>query len=158
MTKPGQIAEDLRSAIHASMPQLLALEAVAGERREGKWSRKEILGHLIDSAINNAGRIVRGQLQDELVFPGYAQNEWVSIGRYQDASWRDVVTLWELMNLQIARVIEGVREEVGRRPRQRHNFDEIGVGVEAGQPATLNALMASYVDHLNHHLRQILGA
>ena len=48
----------------------------------GKWSRKEILGHLIDSAVNNQARFVRAQLQDDLVFDGYDQDAWVRVQRY----------------------------------------------------------------------------
>jgi hypothetical protein len=99
--------------------------------------------------------MVRGQLQEDLVFPGYAQEDWVRIGRYQDAPWDELITLWRAFNLQIARVMEGTTEEVRKRPRARHSFDVIGVPLEDGEAPTLEHVMSDYVVHLKHHLRQI---
>ena len=152
-------ADDLRHAVNDSLPRLLALgDASATPRADGKWSPKQIIGHLVDSGVNNLARMVRGQLQDDLVFPGYAQDDWVRISKYQDTPWKDLLTLWQLLNLQIARVIEGTPEKIKKQPRTRHSFDEIGVPLQTGEAATLDALMIDYVRHLKHHLRQILGA
>jgi hypothetical protein len=99
---------------------------------------------------------VRGQLQDDLIFAGYAQEDWVRIGGYADAPWEDLVALWRTFNLQIARVMEGTPDEIRRRPRERHSFKEIGVPLSEGEAATLEHVMADYVAHLKHHLAQIL--
>ena len=72
----------------------------------GKWSKKEIVGHLIDSAANNHGRFVRAQLQEDLVFPGYDQDAWVRVQRYRDRPWSDLVALWRAYNRNIACVME----------------------------------------------------
>ena len=149
---------ELRNAVNSAAPTLLALgDASATPPAPGKWSPREIIGHLVDSAINNYGRIVRGQLQDDLVFPGYAQNEWVRIGRYGDAPWEELVTLWRTINLQLARVMEGTPEDVRRRACERHSLDAIGVVLMPGEPATLEHVMKDYVGHLQHHLRQIFA-
>ncbi len=151
-----QYVSDLRHAVNAAAPRLLALGDDSARRPDaGKWSAREIIGHLVDSATNNYGRFVRGQLQDDLVFPGYAQEDWVRIGRYQDASWEDLVAQWQTMNLQIARVMEGTPESERRRPRPRHSFAQIGVPLAAGEAATLEHMMSDYVVHLKHHLKQI---
>jgi hypothetical protein len=148
--------QDLQRAVETATPGLLALgEGSATRPAAGKWSPREIIGHLVDSASNNHQRFVRGQLQDDLVFPGYAQEDWVRIGRYADAPWEDLVTLWRTLNLQLARVMEGTSEGVRRRPRQRHSFGEIGVPLPDGEAATLEHVMADYVVHLKHHLAQI---
>ena len=148
---------DLRDTVNAAAPKLRALgERSANRPAPGKWSPREIIGHLIDSATNNYGRFVRGQLQDDLLFPGYAQDDWVRLGRYQDASWEDLVALWRLLNLQIARVIEATPDPIRRRPRVRHNLHEMGVPLPAGEAAALEHVMADYLRHLKHHLRQIL--
>jgi DinB superfamily len=148
---------ELREAVNSATPKLLALgDRSATRAAPGKWSAREVLRHLVDSAANNHQRFVRGQLQDDLIFPGYAQEDWVRIGRYQDAAWEELVTLWRTFNLQIARVMEGTPEEVRRRPRARHSFDQIGVPVPHGEPATLEHVMVDYVKHLKHHLSQIL--
>ena len=89
------------------------------------------------------------------MFPGYAQEEWVRIGRYADAPWDELVTLWRTFNLQIARVMEGTPEDVRLRPRARHSFAAIGVPLPQGEPARLEHIMSDYVVHLRHHLAQI---
>jgi hypothetical protein len=151
--------DDLRRAVNDAAPKLLALgDASATRPAPGKWSAREILGHLVDSASNNHQRFVRGQLQDELVFPGYAQEEWVRIGRYHDAPWEDLVSLWRTFNLQIARIMEGTAEEMRKRPRQQHSFEQIGVPLPPGEAATLEHVMRDYVVHLQHHLRQIFDS
>src|SRR5216110_1912849 len=89
----------------------------------GKWSRKEIVGHLIDSASNNHGRFVRAQLQDALVFPGYDQDSWVRLQQYQKRRWVDLVHLWRAYNHQIAHIMETADPEALGRPRTVHNLN-----------------------------------
>jgi hypothetical protein len=150
--------EELRRAVDEAAPKLIALGATSAVRpAPGKWSPREIIGHLVDSASNNHQRFVRGQLQDDLVFPGYAQEDWVRIGRYADAPWDELVALWRTFNLQLARVMEGTPEEVRRGPRKRHDFATIGVSGPPGEPACLDHIMSDYVAHLNHHLNQIFA-
>src|SRR5687768_5883595 len=60
----------------------------------GKWSPKQVLGHLIDSASVNHERFVRARQLEDLVFPGYDQVEWVNAQRYVDASWAELIELW----------------------------------------------------------------
>jgi DinB family protein len=151
---------DLRSMVERSTPALLALSAAESAQRPapGKWSPREVLGHLIDSASNNHQRFVRAQLQDELVFPGYEQDAWVKVQRYQHAPWTELVTLWRAFNLHLAWVMAAVPESVRLRVHHRHNLDEVAwPSVPAREPATLDYFMSDYVSHLEHHLRQILG-
>lgn len=151
--------DDLRNAVESATPHLLALgERSAIRPAPGKWSPREIIGHLLDSASNNHQRFVRGQLQEELIFPGYAQDDWVRIGAYADAPWEELVTLWRLFNLQLARVMEQTPLAERERPRARHDFATIGVALPEGEAARLDHIMSDYVLHLRHHLRQILGA
>ena len=148
--------QELRTVVNAATPRLLALgDRSAARPAPNKWSPREIIGHLVDSASNNHQRFVRGQLQEDLVFPGYAQDDWVRIGCYADAPWEDLVTLWRAFNLQLARVMEATPEEIRRRPRTRHNFTEIGVTEPAHEAACLEHIMVDYVRHVNHHLAQI---
>jgi hypothetical protein len=160
MSRAPEYVNRLRDRVAGATPALLALGETASAERPapGRWSPREIIGHLIDSASNNHGRFVRGQLQDDLVFPGYAQDRWVEVQRYQDTPWAELVELWGRFNLHIARVMESAPEEVRLRPRTSHNFHQIGfVTIPSDRPATLDHLMRDYVDHLEHHLRQILG-
>jgi hypothetical protein len=148
---------ELRRLIRHASPLLAALGAEASAARPGpdKWSPREVVGHLVDSAANNHQRFVRGQLQERLVFEGYAQDDWVRVQRYRDAPWPELVLLWRLYNLHLARVMEVAPEAQRLAPRLDHNLAEIGFGLEPGGTATLDGLMRNYVEHLRHHLRQL---
>src|SRR5688500_20264119 len=73
----------------------------------GKWSRKQVLGHLLDSAANNHQRFVRLRCGD-VALPGYAQNDWVSAQRYQDRAWTELVEPWRVLNLDVCRAAGGI--------------------------------------------------
>jgi hypothetical protein len=152
---------ELQHVVARATPELLALEDEASARRPapGKWSPREIIGHLIDSASNNHQRFVRAQWQEDLIFAGYAQDAWVAAQRYQEAPWRELVTLWASFNRHMARVMAAVPEPARTRVHRRHNLHELAwQTVPAGAPTTLDYFMSDYVAHLKHHLRQILGA
>lgn len=149
---------ELLRAVTAAKPRLAIIgdADAARPRAPGKWSRKEIIGHLIDSASVNHERFVRAQLTDDLVCPTYDQEAWVRVQRYADAPWRELVSLWSLLNLQIARVMEAVPVEVRMRERARHNLHQVAFHtIPPDQPATLDYFMRDYVVHLGHHLAQI---
>jgi hypothetical protein len=154
-------AEDrLRQAVTAARPRLEAIsqDQSGVPRSEGKWSPREIVGHLVDSASNNHGRFVRAQFTDDLLFAGYDQVAWVACQRYSSASWLELVALWAHLNLHLARVMEACPPDARSRPRKRHNLHEVAFrGISPAEPATLEYFMGDYVDHLEHHLAQILG-
>ncbi len=117
---------------------------------------REVLGHLIDSAANNHVRFVRAAIEDDMVFPGYAQNEWVEAQRYNDRDWDDLIDLWERYNRHIANVIRSIPPAAMKRERTRHNLDEIAWRtVPRGEPVTLEYFVDDYIAHLEHHLTQI---
>ncbi len=153
-------SDALEAAIERGTRALLSVSEADSARRAapGKWSPREVLGHLIDSASNNHQRFVRAQFQGDLVFPGYEQDAWVSVQRYQEAPWAELVALWRALNLHLARVMAATPEPVRTRAHTRHNLDAIAwQTVAPGAPVTLEFFMGDYVGHLRHHLRQILG-
>lgn len=121
-----------------------------------KWSAKEILGHLIDSATNNHGRFVRAQLQEQMVFDGYNQDGWVEIQEYQSQNWQDLLITWRQLNLQIANLIFITAEDIRNKARNEHNLHLIAFKtIQEDQTTTLGYFMEDYVLHLRHHLGQI---
>jgi DinB superfamily len=151
-------AEELTALVTHAVPRLSAMgdDATAKRRAPGKWSPREIIGHLVDSASNNHQRFVRAMFQDDLIFAGYAQDDWVTAQHYQDAPWTDLVTLWASFNRHLARVMCSVPETVRTKAHTRHNLDRLAFApVPAGSPATLDYFMNDYVQHLRHHLGQI---
>ncbi len=127
--------------------RLLAMkeDEVSLKRSPDKWSKKEIIGHLIDSASNNHQRFVRAQLTDELAFPGYVQGKWVESQNYADESWQLLVELWSAYNLHLAHVIDRIPPE------------KLAMSCKIGEngPVTLEGIIADYVRHMEHHLKQI---
>jgi hypothetical protein len=119
--------ERLRTAIAEAGPRLEAVSDADAARplAVGKWSAKQIIGHLIDSASNNHQRFVHANFTDDLIFPGYNQERWVELGRYAEAPWLPLVTLWREFNLQIARVMQATPDEVKNVLRPRHNLHQL---------------------------------
>jgi hypothetical protein len=139
-------------------PGLLALDDARTMRRPapGKWSPREIIGHLVDSAANNHQRFVRFRDRDDLVVDGYEQDAWVAAQRYQDAPWWEVVVLWMTYNRHLARLMAATPPADRDRVRSVHNLHLRAFRpVPAAQSVTLGYFMNDYVDHLAHHLRQI---
>src|SRR6185369_17995107 len=86
----------------------LSDEELSAERGAGKWTRKEIIGHLIDSAHNNLRRFICGQYENEPPGIVYLQNFWVSANDYSAMSKEDIITLWKLMNERICAVLQNM--------------------------------------------------
>lgn len=149
---------DLRTTVDRAAAELRAIPDVVAAARPApsRWSVKEIVGHLIDSASNNHQRFVRARWQDDLVFTGYAQEDWVAAQDYQSADWPELVTLWHGYNRHLARVMASVPAAARTREHRRHNLDRLAWRkLPPDQPATLDYFMRDYVGHLKHHLRQI---
>lgn len=111
-----------------------------------KWSGKEILGHLIDSANNNLQRFVRGTYEQGFKFV-YNQNEWVRCQHYSQPDTSELVQLWTLLNRQIVRVLENYPEEKAAVVAN--------VGQNEPEMLTIREIAESYVEHMLHHMRQM---
>lgn len=150
----GDFRETILSAT-ARLRDMTPEESCSGSSEDG-WAPIEILGHLIDSAANNHQRFVRAQFTDDLVFPGYEQDQWVSGQKYRDASWTDVIQLWSSYNLHLVHVASVIPTDALTKPRATHSLDQIAFNlVDQNEAATLEYLIRDYVDHLRHHLDQI---
>src|SRR5262249_20336077 len=113
-----------------------------------QWSKKQELGHLIDSAANNHQRIVRGQLQDNPAMPDYDGDKWVELHDYQNRGWSELITTWRTWNEQLLKAADGAPDSAWPRA--------LSVG---GTQMTLAHLIDDYVRHLTEHLIHIgLGA
>ena len=141
------VANDLQSILKIADRLRRIVDSEASIRpAPGKWSKKEILGHLIDSAANNHQRFVRLQLTSRLDLPGYDGDEWVRLQRYQDRSWSEIIDLWQMYNLQLAGVIRLVD------PKALSNIWHM----PDGNDVDLEFIIRDYVVHMRHHLDQIL--
>jgi len=110
-----------------------------------KWSKKEILGHLIDSAQNNVRRFIVAQYEDK-PFIIYDQDKWVAISKYQQYSINDLIGFWILINKHICIVLSETSPEAAMRQCETNN----------SRLHTIEWLADDYIKHLLHHLHQIL--
>lgn len=145
-----QLAEYLRSVIDAELPRLQEMsDSQAGlPSRPGGWTKKEELGHLIDSATNNHVRIVRASVEDNFCGPSYDQETWVRVHGYVHLPWRTLYEQWSGYNNLLAHLVEQIPDERLTAPCY--------IGVSGGQ-VTLGWVIEDYVVHMQHHLDQILG-
>ena len=141
---PVELSERLTGVLRGAMPWLLTIsEAEASvPEREAKWSGKQVIGHLTDSAVNNLGRIMRMQIEPGVSLSGYAQMAWVSLQHYQEREWAEVLGLWFALNEHVVWTIAHVKEA-----------SLANKGAVEGETITLGFLIADYVAHMEHHLR-----
>jgi len=142
-------ARHLLGIVERCVPLLLAIAPKDAAQRPapGKWSKQEIVGHLIDSAGNNQQKFVRMlTAKGPIEFVGYAQDDWVAVQHYQSADWPRLVRLWQAANEHLAHVIAHAD------PACLGNTITIG----GAGPFRLDFVMTDYVEHLQHHLKVVL--
>jgi hypothetical protein len=142
-----QAIKQLRSLINEIPPRLNKLPRSQAELKPSpsKWSPKEELGHLLDSAANNHQRIVRTQLEDQPKMPDYDGNAWVKLHGYQDRNWQEMIELWRLLNRQLLAAAEAVPHPAWSRT----------CTIADSMPLTLKFVFEDYIEHMLHHLRHI---
>jgi len=147
MKSMESVASAILNRVETSVPKLRALpeSETVHKPSPDRWSKKEILGHLIDSACNNHQRFVRAQLECGLTFPGYDQEGWVRCQGYATADWQLLVELWAAYNRHLAVV-------VARLPGPSRAF---ACRIGGGEELSLAAVVEDYVRHLDHHLAQL---
>ena len=141
-----QMLDRFAAVIATGRERLCALPARESEVRPkaDAWSKKEELGHLVDSAINNYARVIRAQHEDNPQLPGYDADLWVERQGYQERDWNALIQLWSSLNahlLQAARRVPAAA--YGRKCK---------VG---GTEMTLEFVIEDYIDHMVHHLGHI---
>jgi hypothetical protein len=120
---------------------------VAFKASPEKWSKKEILGHLIDSGINNLQRFTEIQFQSKPIkIRKYNQDELVKANNYQEAELDELTQLWAALNQRILKIMENQTEETLKYE----------IELPDGAFSDLRFLMIDYADHLEYHLKQII--
>lgn len=116
------------------------------ERKPGKWSKKEVLGHLIDSAVHNLVRFTEiNYAAKPYRHRPYNQIDLVNINQYQTKDINELNELWLSLNRQIIRIMKSVDEEAL----------DYKIILSDESVIDLRFLMTDYVEHLEHHINQI---
>jgi hypothetical protein len=113
--------------------------------REGGWTRKQIVGHLLDSATNNRQRFVRAAFEDSHAGPQYGQDAWVAAHGYAGKPWETLLLWWQVEHAILASVIDNIPDDCL----------ETSYTVGDDPPVTLRFLIEDYVTHQRWHLAQL---
>jgi hypothetical protein len=145
-----ELSEKLLSVIEVAEPRLRQISEMESTKPvlSGGWSRKQVIGHLIDSASNNHQRFVRAAQQASLDFPGYDQEGNIRVQAPQEADWALLVSLWAAYNRYLAHVIAHVPASKLETPCR----------IGSREPVSLAFIATDYLTHLIHHLNQIGAA
>lgn len=143
------IAEELKKIIVNVKPQLDRMNHrdVAIRPSPEEWSKKEILGHLIDSAANNHQRFVRAVYNAADQFPTYDQKRWVEIQQCNEIPWAVLIGFWEAYNLHLSHIIACI-------PSDAESFP---CNIGEKEPVSLHYIVKDYLCHMRHHLEDILN-
>jgi len=138
-------AFELEAVIDQHLPSLQALlkEKMAYKPSPAKWSKKEIIGHMIDSAQNNIRRFIVAQYEDNPHIV-YKQDNWVALSNYQNYDVNELVNLWYLINKHVVAVLKNMQPDMLERKCQTESEH------------TIEWLAQDYIRHLKHHLHQVL--
>jgi hypothetical protein len=147
---PTRVAEDFRASLDALHTTLLAIPAALADTpwRPGGWTRKQIVGHLLDSATNNRQRFVRASIDGSYAGPKYAQDAWVAAHGYAEQSWERLLNWWKTEHDILAAVVDRIPAECL----------EASCAVGDDAPVKLRFLVEDYVEHQRWHFRQLAAA
>jgi hypothetical protein len=141
------LALDFRAELNAIHGELLALDpALAGTPwRAGGWTRKQIVGHLLDSATNNRQRFVRASTDGHYTGPRYSQDAWVRAHGYAGQPWETLLRWWQAEHEILAAIVDGIPE------------DRLQTSCILGDepPVSLRFLIEDYIVHQHWHLKQL---
>lgn len=137
---------ELEHIINTYVPLLkdLTEENASYKPLPGKWSKKELIGHLIDSAQNNIRRFIVAQYEDKPSIR-YNQDIWVDAAGYNNYPLLDLFRLWTLINLHLLRILKQMPATMYQRE------------VQTEAVHTIEWLAEDYNKHLLHHLHQVLN-
>lgn len=149
----------LMNIVAKATPSLRRISSEKFKEKSNKyaWSKKEIIGHLIDSAYCNHRRLVNSVMQENLIFSGYDQDAWVRVNAYQNRNHLELINIWGISNQHLATLIDNIPENILTKSTANHNFDKICMNrIPSGETTTLHYLTWDYLFHVEHHLVQLL--
>ena len=141
----NSIATSLESLIDAYLPQLQMISETEFSSKPSptKWSKKEIIGHLIDSVQNNIRRFIVTQYEETPTIL-YNQDKWVAINNYQNQEVSNIIQLWYLINKQVVGILKNTSREASQRMSKSQELH------------TIEWLAHDYIKHLKHHIHVVL--
>jgi hypothetical protein len=143
------LALDFRGELNNYYAALLTISPAQADTpwRPGGWTRKQIVGHLLDSAANNRQRFVRAAIDGRYEGPGYAQDDWVAVHGYENQSWETLLRWWRAESEILMAVVDQIPES--------RLYAKCKVGDDP--MVTLRFLIEDYLNHHRLHFRQLVA-
>lgn len=142
-------SQKIESLISEWESRLLKLseEQITEPRNSQNRNIKQIVGHLIDSSVNNHHRIVRLQYTKRLLFPDYQPDNdtWIKLQNYESKNWEELVQFWKLYGLHLAFIINQVEEQ---------HLDNLWTDGFI-KPISLEDIIIGFPEHFALHLNEI---
>ena len=139
--------EEILPVLRSQLDALdVLLNRVASDREsyryaEGKWSIREIAGHLIDAERvfgYRAFSIARGESRN---LPGFDQNEYMLTAPYDRIDLEDLLSEFRLVRLANIAMLRNLDEEAWRR-----------IGTANDSQVSVRALAFIMAGHVRHHM------
>lgn len=142
----GDVAARLKSQIQDSLDLLEPLdETQAAHRYEpGKWSVKDVVGHLVDTERVFAARALHFARRDPSPLPGMEQNDYAREAEADSRTLKSLISEWEAVRLSTVALFQGMPVEFW--PRR---------GKASGKEFTAGSLAWIIAGHELHH-REVL--
>lgn len=107
---------------------------------EGKWTLKEVLGHVIDTERIFTYRILAFARGETQALPGFEQDDYVKCGNFNNRTWQSLVNEFTLVRNSTLALIQSLPEDLTTRE-----------GNANGYKFSIRALIALVTGHEMHH-------
>jgi uncharacterized damage-inducible protein DinB len=141
-TVSDDVIADLQSQA-LSFPEFLTsipLEKYNYAYADGKWTIKELVGHVIDTERIMTYRLTRFARLDGTELPGFEENSYVANAHFNDRSMESLIEEFRLLRLSNMHLFSSLNEEELERK-----------GLANGHVISVKALLFVIAGHLKHH-------
>jgi hypothetical protein len=108
----------------------------------GTWSIQQIVLHLMDSDLIGSDRMKRVAAENHPTLIGYDESAFAARLGYERLSVADASEIFRLNRLMTAEILRRLPDEAFQRSGHHNEKGEV----------TLEHLVETYVEHLDHHL------
>jgi hypothetical protein len=139
----GDVVSTLASQIGGTLATLRAISDADSLKRyaPGKWSIREMFGHMNDTERIFAYRALRIARGDQTPLPGFEQDDYIVPGKFDARSWSSLIDELEAIRISNLALFRGLDEEAWRRS-----------GTASQSPVSVRAIAFIIAGHERHHM------